>query len=66
MAAGRPLHCGFASIARAPLSSALGGTSELALDQMRAVDKSRIIKPLGALNLADQQAVYAILKELLI
>lgn len=40
--------------------------SELALDQMRAVDKSRIIKPLGALNLADQQAVYAILKELLI
>jgi hypothetical protein len=29
MAAGRPFHCGFASIARSPLSSALGSVQVL-------------------------------------
>lgn len=49
-----------------PLVTGPKNQSELALDQIRAVDKSRIIKPLGALSLDDQHSVYAILKELLI
>lgn len=49
-----------------PLVTGPKNQSELALDQIRAVDKSRIIKPLGALRLDDQHSVYAILKELLI
>ena len=49
-----------------PLVTGPRRLSELALDQIRAVDKSRIIKPLGKLNLDDQRSVYAVLKELLI
>lgn len=49
-----------------PLITGPRSQSELALDQLRAVDKSRIIKPLGALSLDDQNAVYTILKELLL
>ncbi|WP_428437352.1 type II toxin-antitoxin system PemK/MazF family toxin [Photobacterium frigidiphilum] len=39
---------------------------ELALDQIRAVDKSRVIKQLGKLRTDDQDSVYAVLKELLV
>lgn len=49
-----------------PLITGPKSQSELALDQIRAVDKSRIIKPLGILSLDDQNSVYAILKELLV
>lgn len=49
-----------------PLITGPKSQSELALDQIRAVDKSRIIKPLGILSLDDQASVYAILKELLV
>lgn len=40
--------------------------SELALDQIRAIDKSRIVKNLGSLSPEDQTKVYSILKELFI
>lgn len=49
-----------------PLITGPKNQSELALDQMRAVDKSRIIKVLGSLSVDDQVSVYAILKELLV
>lgn len=49
-----------------PLVTGPRNQSELALDQIRAVDKSRIIKPLGKLSSDDQRSVYAVLKELLI
>jgi mRNA interferase MazF len=49
-----------------PLITGPKNQSELALDQIRAVDKSRVIKPLGTLSSDDQKSVYAILKELLV
>lgn len=49
-----------------PLITGPKNQSELALDQIRAVDKSRIIKSLGVLQIDDQNSVYAILKELLL
>lgn len=49
-----------------PLITGPNTQSELALDQMRSVDKKRIIKHLGVLNQEDQQAVHAVLKELLL
>ena len=49
-----------------PLITGPKSKSELALDQMRAVDKSRIIKSLGVLSASDQGAVYSVLKELLV
>lgn len=48
-----------------PLITGPKNQSELALDQIRAVDKSRVIKPLGRLSSYDQRLVYKILKELL-
>jgi mRNA interferase MazF len=49
-----------------PLITGPKNQSELALDQIRAVDKSRIIKQLGKLRTDDQDSVYAVLKELLV
>lgn len=49
-----------------PLITGPKTQSELALDQIRAVDKSRVIKSLGVLSKQDQVQVYAILKELLL
>lgn len=62
------------TIVIAPMTSTLRGwmfrplvtgehRSELALDQMRAVDKSRVIKTLGHLSELDQKAVYSVLKD---
>lgn len=47
-----------------PLVTGPSSQSEVALDQIRTVDKSRIIKSLGHLSPQDQSAVYSILKEL--
>ncbi|MEH6533536.1 MAG: type II toxin-antitoxin system PemK/MazF family toxin [Photobacterium frigidiphilum] len=49
-----------------PLITGPKNQSELALDQIRAVDKSRVIKQLGKLRTDDQCSVYAVLKELLV
>lgn len=47
-----------------PLITGPNHQSELALDQIRSVDKSRILKKLGQLNDYDQSNVYKTLKEL--
>ncbi len=47
-----------------PLITGPKTQSELALDQIRAIDKARLIKKLGSLNADDQATVYEILKEL--
>lgn len=47
-----------------PLISEPHNESELALDQLMAVDKSRVIKKLGSLSAHDQSAVYKIIRAL--
>lgn len=47
-----------------PLITGPKRQSELALDQIRVVDKSRIIKIIGQLNPSDKESVYKITKEL--
>ena len=49
-----------------PLITGPKHKSELALDQIRSIDKSRIVKILGQLDATDQVAVYMILKELFV
>lgn len=47
-----------------PLVTGATQQSEVALDQLRAIDKRRIIKPLGKLNSDDQLLVSKIISEL--
>ena len=47
-----------------PLVSGPDNKSELAIDQLRTVDKSRVIKTLGHLTKADQNSVYEIINAL--
>ncbi|MCL1126324.1 type II toxin-antitoxin system PemK/MazF family toxin [Shewanella surugensis] len=49
-----------------PLITGPNTQSELALDQMRAVDKSRITKTYGKLIKKEQDSVYSILTEFFI
>ncbi len=49
-----------------PLVTGPKTKSEVALDQIRAVDKKRVIKKLGELSKKDQKSVYSILRELLV
>lgn len=41
-----------------------GKVGQIVLDQLRTVDKKRVIKPLGPIALATQQQVLAVLAEL--
>lgn len=49
-----------------PLITGPKHKSELALDQIRVIDKTRIIKKLGSLNSNDQLTVYETLQEIFI
>ena len=49
-----------------PLITGPKQESELALDQIKVIDKTRIIKKLGALNPNDQLAVYETLQEIFV
>lgn len=46
-----------------PLVTSTKAKSEVALDQMRAIDKQRVIKTLGSLSQDDQKKIYDVLSQ---